>query len=277
MVIHLVTAENRLAYRGELVKLHRARKEVFVDELGWRLNVRDGLEYDEYDDERAMCVIGFGVDGEVAMSIRFRPTSDRAMLTDHFRHTLKNPDEIVTGDTVWEVTRGFCRELGRKRHNLMRKAACMISPLEVALNAGVTSIVGFSDLKIIAFFLNIGWKLEFLGDPVFYGEGDGIAYRVEVSEEAIAAMRSMWGLPRPAHVGFSPDMLNGTPPLEYAAALAQSRPELAQLMPQPETLVLPKRDPAQHYENYSSTRWMKAIARIQRNRQNINYEEGISS
>ncbi|MET0138331.1 MAG: acyl-homoserine-lactone synthase, partial [Sphingobium sp.] len=43
----------------ELDALHRARKSVFIDELGWQLRVRDGMEHDEYDDERAMHIVGF--------------------------------------------------------------------------------------------------------------------------------------------------------------------------------------------------------------------------
>ncbi len=277
MVIHLITAENMLAYGSELVKLHRARKEVFVDELGWELNIKGGLEYDEYDDERAQCVVGFGVDGEVAMSVRLRPTDDRAMLTDHFSHVLQDRNMVVTGPEIWEVSRGFCRELGRKRHNLLRKAACMLAPLEVALAAGVKCLVGFSDVRIITFFLNIGWQLEFLGDAVHYGQGDGIAYKVEVSEKAVEHMRTMWGLPKPSFVQFSLAELNGVPPLEYAAELARTRPELAQLLPQAETQTLPKRDPTQHYNSYANVRRMKVIARLQRNRRMVNYSEGISS
>src|SRR3546814_13110295 len=120
-----------------------------------------------------MCVVGFDADDEVAMSVRFRPTNDRSMLTDHFTHAIQNQRAVVTGPDIWEVSRGFCRELGRKRHNLLRKAACMLAPLEVALAANVSCFVGFSDVRIITFFLNIGWQLEFLVYAVPYGQGDG--------------------------------------------------------------------------------------------------------
>lgn len=277
MAIHLITNNNQLAYKNELIKLHRARKEVFVDELGWKLDIEDGLEYDEYDDDRAMQVVGFDFQEDVAMSVRFRPTDDRAMLTDHFSHVLSDPHAVITGPEIWEVSRGFCREMGRKHHNLLRKAACMLAPLEVARAAGVNAFVGFSDVRVINFFLNIGWKLEFLGDAVPYGEGDGIAYKVEVSDEAIDHMRKMWGLPKPSYLYLQPEQLDGMNPLVYAAELAKSDSELAQLMPQQDTLATPRRQQAHHYDRYANNRRTKALARLQKSRQTINYGEGISS
>src|SRR3546814_7606359 len=76
------------AYKRELVNYHLVRKSVFVDQLGWSLNISDGLEIDEYDDERAMYAIAFDVEGKVAISGRFRPADDRSMLVDHFAHVL---------------------------------------------------------------------------------------------------------------------------------------------------------------------------------------------
>ena len=111
-VLHLITDRNRSLYEREIAALHRARKAVFVDELGWSLRVQDGMEFDEYDDERAMHIVGFDAAEEVAMAIRIRPADDRSMLQDHFSHHL--PANILPFDdgATWEVSRGFCRERG---------------------------------------------------------------------------------------------------------------------------------------------------------------------
>src|SRR3546814_18123050 len=101
-VIHLVTAENRDAYKRELVNYHLVRKSVFVDQLGWSLNISDGLEIDEYDDERAMYAIAFDVEGKVAISGRFRPADDRSMLVDHFAHVLTADIGPINNANTWD-------------------------------------------------------------------------------------------------------------------------------------------------------------------------------
>lgn len=250
-MIHLVTAENRSVYEQELIDLHRARKLIFVDQLGWKLRLVEGLEIDQYDDDRAMYAIGFDIQGRVAMNGRFRPTDDgRSMLVDHFAHALWPDIGPINGSNTWEFSRALSLEAGVRRHNLQRKAACMLAPLEVALAAGVERYVGFADLSVFPFFIAMGWRVAFMGDPIFYGEGDGAAFSVEVSHDAVEEMRSKWGLPAAAHIRFDPDELAGTPPLMRAAELAAAGHPLAGLMPQEEPEVRRRADSRrQHVHN----------------------------
>jgi len=228
-LIHLVTQANAHLYRDELRQLHAARKAVFVDELGWRLRTRDGLEYDEYDDDRAANMIGFAADGRVVMGLRFRPADDRSMLVDHFPHSLQPGTRPIDDGRTWELSRGFCVERGVKAHNLRRKAACMIAPLELALKAGMDRCVGFTDVRMLDFCYGVGWKLSLLGAPIHYGEGDAVAYEVEVSEAALADMRRTWGLPQPAFVEIA-SLAPGDADVHAAAArLLFENPALARL------------------------------------------------
>ena len=236
-MIHLVNSTNRVAYLEEIKALHRARKTVFVDELGWKLAVRDGMEFDDYDDDRACSVIGFTPDNDVAMSVRMRPADDRSMLADHFAHVLPPETRPLNDGRTWEVSRGFCREVGRKPRNLRRKAACMLAPLEVAYEQGVDRLVGFSDVRMLTFFLNIGWRLTVLGEAVHYGEGDGFAYDVEVSTDAIVTMRDKWSLPNPSYIFFDRANTSGIGPFEFERELMMQNPELANLSPTTECFV----------------------------------------
>lgn len=229
-MLHLVTHQNRGLYAPELERLHRARKAVFVDELGWQLRVRDGMEYDEYDDERAMHIIGFDAAQEVAMGIRIRPADDRSMLEDHFSQHLPRGLKPFSDGRTWEVSRGFGRERGVRRPHLMRKAACMITPLEVALEAGVDRYVGFTDVKMLNLYYHIGWKLNLLGDPLPYGEGDGVAYEAEVSSKIVRSIRQTWGLPDPAHIRLH-ELGEARTVHEAAARIAEEDPLRRQLLP----------------------------------------------
>lgn len=197
-MLHLITSNNRSLYEREIAALHRARKAVFVDELGWKLRVDNGLEIDEYNDARAMHVVGFDALENVAMAIRIRPADDRSMLRDHFSHHLTPAIRPFDDGKTWEVSRGFCRERGLGRGAMVRKAACMIAPLEIALAAGINRYIGFTDVRMLGLYYHVGWKLQLMGDPMPYGEGDGVAYEAEVSESVIADIRRNWGIPAPA-------------------------------------------------------------------------------
>lgn len=234
-MLHLVTGENRFLYNDEIRDLYRARAGVFVDQLGWDLTVTDGMERDEYDDSRASNIIGFAADDRVVMGLRFRPTEDRSMLVDHFSHVLPAGIRPINDARTWELSRGFCIERGVRRHHLRRKAACMIAPLELAYESGIDRCVGFTDVRMLSFCYGVGWKLNLLGSAVSYGQGDAVAYEVDVSRSAIEDMRQMWGLPKPSHVtlsGLSPEDRN----VHHAAErLIVDNPELAKIAAQPVT------------------------------------------
>ena len=234
-MLHLVTRENRSLYERELDDLFRRRKAVFVDELGWQLSVTpDGREIDQYDDDRAIYGIGFDIDGRVSMAGRYRPTSDRSMLVDVFPNALADGPDGLNAPDVWEFSRGFCLETGGRAHNRRRRAMLMLTPLEVALARGVDSYVAFSEVRLLPLFISMGWRVKLLGDPVSYGEGEGIAYRVEVSEEAVREMRESYGLPAPAHIHLLPDPADTRSVHERARDIAERIPAYARMMPQPD-------------------------------------------
>lgn len=229
-MLHLINDHNRALYSSELDDLHRARKAVFVDELGWKLRIRDGMEFDEYDDDRAMHIVGFDATGDVAMGIRIRPADDRSMLADHFTGFLYPGGRPFDDGRTWEVSRGFCRERGLRRTHMMRKAACMLSPLEIALKAGIDRYIGFTDIRMLPLYSHVGWKLNYLGEAMPYGEGDGVAYEAEVSSEVVRNIRQAWGLPEPAYVEID-DLGSAATVQDAAARIAESDPKRAELMP----------------------------------------------
>lgn len=231
-MIHHIDNRNRSLYGPELDALHRARKAVFVDELGWKLKVRDGMEHDEYDDERASHLVAFDAARDVAMAIRVRPADDRTMLTDHFAHFLPAGMRPVDDGRTWEVTRGFCRETGMRRGARQRRAACMLAPLDLALAHGIDRYVGFTDVRTLGIFYHFGWKMTLLGDPQPYGEGDGVVFEAEVSRRIVEGIRTMWGLPEPSFVRID-DLGAHADVHEAAAALAAADPLLRQLAAPP--------------------------------------------
>ena len=256
-MIHLISPENAHLYGEEIKGIHRARKAVFVDELRWNLSVVDGMEFDEYDDERTCNVVGFSVEGEVVMGMRFRPTDDRSMLVDHFSHVLPEDTRPINDSKTWELSRGFSLERGVRRHNLRRKAACMIAPLEIALQSGIDRCVGFTDVRMLSFCYGVGWNLELLGTPVPYDEGEAVAYEIEVSEANLARMRKMWGLPQPSYIDIQALGAGDATVHDAASRLLDVRPELGKFAPQPEEDVTPisaarSERPKEYYDSFAT-------------------------
>lgn len=234
-MLHLVNKQNRGLYRAEIEQLYRVRKSVFIDELGWQLNAVDGLEIDQYDDDEAMYGIGFDSAGQISMSGRYRPTVNGSMLTEIFPHSIDSSIDPASllGPDIWEFSRGFCLETGGKRHNQQRRAMLMLTPLEIAFAHGVTSYIAFSEIRLLPLFISMGWRVQLLGDPISYGEGEGIAYRVEVSEDAILSMRRAYDLPDPSHIYLEADPDDHRSVHERALDIARQVPEYASIQPQP--------------------------------------------
>jgi len=231
-MLHIVTKRNRELYRDELSDMFRVRKAVFVDDLGWKLPVTDGLEIDGYDDERAVYGLAFDAAGRVTMGARYRPTDDRAMLTDIFPHAIDPRFGTVTGADVWEITRGMCLESGRQPHNLMRRAIQALAPLEYALAHGVRWLIAFAEVRLVPLAMAMGWRIELLGEPTPFGEGVGIAFRIEVSEAAVRQIREEFGLPTPCFVELAPHAGDLRDVHSRARDLALAVPGLVASMPQ---------------------------------------------
>lgn len=227
--MHLIDSGNAHIYERELEDLYRARKQIFADGFGWKLPLKNGLDIDQFDDERTRYVVGFDTQHNVVMSVRVRPTDDISLLGDLFAHSLPEGVRPINDGKSWEVTRGFCLEFGRKPWNLRRKAACMTAPFELMLDEGMDRLVGFTDVRMFNFLANMGWKLKVLGDAVTYGEGAGFAFEIEVTHEAIDAMRKQWDLPAPAYV-YIDSLEDGQSVHDAALAIAKER-EITDLLP----------------------------------------------
>jgi N-acyl-L-homoserine lactone synthetase len=96
-------------FPGEVVAQKRFRKRLFVEELGWDLVHRDGLEYDEFDTPRAMfCSLYLGDD--IVGCWRAIRTSDEYLGKKIFPQLATLRPYPAQSD-IWEISR-----LGVIRH-----------------------------------------------------------------------------------------------------------------------------------------------------------------
>jgi acyl-homoserine lactone synthase len=198
-MIHLIDHANRHLYGRQLAQMHRLRREVFIDQRGWPLEIGpDGGEYDQGDDERAVYLLGLDEDGEVLIGIRGRPADDWSCTVDVLGRMLATDPEQFRSPTVWEMARYFavgeaaCGATGLRIGRELR-----LSLIEAALDAGMHTIIGVCDTYYFAPILQGGWRARALGEAQSYGEGDGIALALEVSDGAVADMRARLGSEEP--------------------------------------------------------------------------------
>lgn len=172
-MIAVIEPYNAHEYSDLLDQMFRLRARIFRDRLGWDVQVADGRERDKYDDEGPVYLIYADDESlKVKGSLRLLPTTGPTVLADIFSDTL--PDAVrLSAPTIWECTR-FCLEddiLSRgHREELLIASAVLIAALgDVAIKAGIESIVGNFDSTMLRLYRRIGCDVEVLGSTQRYG------------------------------------------------------------------------------------------------------------
>ncbi len=228
-MLHVVTGANRHLYRPQLQQMHRQRYELFVLGQGWNLQVRDGGEYDEGDDERAVYLLALNPAGKCRSSIRIRPADDFSYLIDHMADWVDGDAQALRTDpALWEIARWINRE------GWVTGQEIRIGMIEYLLSRGVTQAISCPDEQMAIYAASTGWRLKRLGEPRRYPEG-GVAVAISqpVSAEEVEYLRARFGRRDPFLIEVPPDAPWAGLPLpvierEYrmAAASASSNAEL---------------------------------------------------
>ncbi len=190
----IVVVEKSTAYRHAnlLDKMFRQRARFFHDRLNWEVQVTDGKERDRYDDEGPVYIIYTdNLRGDVKGSLRLLPTTGPTLAADVFSDTL--PDAVhLSAPTIWECSR-FCLDqsvLASGIEGIVFASRVLIAALgEVAMGAGIESIIANFDASKLRLYRRIGCEVEILGSTSRYGSPVYLG-RHQVSETIV---RRVWG------------------------------------------------------------------------------------
>jgi len=181
------TGEGKLDEANALRAMFVARKEVFVDLLGWDVPVIAGLfEIDQFDAPYARYIIVVDDDGRHRASARLLPTT-RPHLLDQFFANLCDGD-IPRGPQVYEITR-FC--LDRHQSTAERREArdALVSGLAMtALASGILTYTGVADTQWVDQVLAFGWRARMLGRPRPAGDHRLAALRIDIDARTLDAL-----------------------------------------------------------------------------------------
>lgn len=209
-MIHIVTSENRHLYGPQLWAMHEQRRLQCVEKNGWvDLVVLDGGEIDDYDDARAIYLLGFNDMMQLEVGLRLRPTDDRCMLADKFPHLIAPEEPSKKGRDIWEASRLFTTEAYRKRKGPGRGERVFeawAAALELALANGVTRLVGMIDMQLYPGIMNSPIDTRLLGLPRPYEYGIVAGSEIAVTRGLLD--RVLEAICREAPIGYQVDAMD---------------------------------------------------------------------
>jgi acyl-homoserine lactone synthase len=197
LMIHIVTAENRHLFRHALMQMHLQRKQVFIDELGWRLSAEAGIEIDDYDSEEAIYLLEADAPrAPVTASARLLRTDRPHLLSDRFAHLCAAAPPCGPG--VWEATR-FCpapdTPKGAERHSMLGRMIAAI--METTLLFGIERVTFVASAALAPLAKNAGWTVAQLGPERRLGRERLTAMAADIDGPGLRRVRVRNGIGGP--------------------------------------------------------------------------------
>lgn len=205
-MIHIITAENRHLFRHALMEMHRQRKAVFIDELGWPLQAEAGIEIDAYDGEDVVYLIeADGPRSCVTGSARLLPSVRAHLLGDVFADLCD--EEAPRGPQIWEATR-FCPapELDRGHARRALLARMIGAIIETGLLFGIEQVTFVASAALAPLAERAGWDVRALGPAKRRGGERLRAYAASIDAAGLKRVRDRAGVVGPL-TRFTPGLL----------------------------------------------------------------------
>lgn len=187
---------DRALSSSTIESMYRLRYRVFHERLSWDVKVDRGREFDEFDDDDAVYVIGMNTNtGEVDASWRLRPTTSPYMLRDTFPQLLDRAAPECP--STWEVSRfavvntpyvesgaGSFGDLTRDlvAHTVMH-----------GVSEGISNFIWVTSLGVERMARRLGYKVERWGRPQMIGAVNCVVNDIPVTPHSIALAEKQLG------------------------------------------------------------------------------------
>lgn len=196
-MIHIITQDNRHLFRDLIVEMHRQRKRLFIDNLGWTLDAPDGLEIDAFDASDAVYLaLCARADGALAASVRLLPTTRAHLMSEVFAHLCE--EGVPRAERIWEASR-FCpapsTPKGAPRRALL--GAMIAGIIETGLIYGIEEVSFVASAALAPLAANAGWTVRALGPTARYGRERVRAMAARLDTEGLWRVRACHALSRP--------------------------------------------------------------------------------
>jgi len=194
-MIRIVTKDNAERHLGSLHQMHRIRKAVFKDRLGWDVNVSGGLEIDEYDALGPNYLLSIDRSGTLNGCVRLLPTTGPNMLRDIFPSFVTKA-ALPCGERVWEASRfAVSRNSTAAEPGISQTTYDLLTGvLKFGLSNGISMIACVVDVRMERILRRAGWQLERLGPAHRIGNTIAMAGQLEVSAQTLRQLEARAGL-----------------------------------------------------------------------------------
>jgi acyl homoserine lactone synthase len=194
-MIRVVTKDNAERHVGSLYQMHRIRKAVFKDRLGWDVTVSGEFEVDEYDALGPSYLLSIDRYGTLIGCVRLLPTTGPNMLRDIFPSFVTKA-AVPRGERVWEASRfAVSRNTTAAEAGLSQTTYdLLIGVLKFGLSNGISTIACVVDLRMERILRRAGWQLERLGPAHRIGNTIALAGQLDVSAQILRQLEARVGL-----------------------------------------------------------------------------------
>jgi acyl homoserine lactone synthase len=196
-MIRIVTKDNAESHLNNLYQMHRIRKTVFKDRLGWDVAVSGELEVDDYDALGPSYLLSIDRHGTLNGCVRLLPTTGPNMLRDIFPSLVTNA-AVPRGERVWEASRfAVSGDTSAAEAGLSQTTYdLLIGVLKFGLSKGISTIACVVDVRMERILRRAGWQLERLGPARRIGNTIAMAGQLNVSAQIL---RELEARVSPAH------------------------------------------------------------------------------
>jgi acyl homoserine lactone synthase len=171
--MHYVSGDSRSLHPTQFAGQARYRRKVFVDRLGWQLQCRDDMEFDQFDCDDTLYVVLYAEGGDVAGTARLLPTTGPYLLADVFSE-LFHGEELPCSRDVWELSRFAAMDFSLEKA-LSTPLSQFSSPAAVGLlhqalacaaERGAKRLITVSPLGVERLLRKAGFRAYRAGPPV---------------------------------------------------------------------------------------------------------------
>jgi acyl homoserine lactone synthase len=194
-MIRIVTKDNAERHVSNLYQMHRIRKTVFKDRLGWDVTVSGELEVDEYDALGPSYLLSIDSYGIVNGCVRLLPTTGPNMLRDIFPSFVTKA-AVPRGERVWEASRfAVSKNTTAAEAGISQTTyELLIGVLKFGLSNGISTIACVVDVRMERILRRAGWQLERLGPAHRMGNTIALAGQLDVSAQILRQLETRAGL-----------------------------------------------------------------------------------
>jgi acyl homoserine lactone synthase len=196
-MIRLVQGHQRSAYPREIDAMHKLRRKVFHERMGWDVPVIRQWEIDGFDVLDPLYLLSVDQNNRVVGTLRLLPTTGFTMINDVFNELLPDQTPIVS-PLIWESSRFAVdheADVPIGPNGISRATAELgLGMNAIAMQLGLTHVVTVYDALVHRTLRRADCAGEPIGNPRRIGKSLAYAVFYEVGPETDARVRAVSGI-----------------------------------------------------------------------------------